>query len=542
MAHDVFISYAIEDKSVADAVCQTLEKGSVRCWCAPRDVPYAVDYEDAIVDAISGSKLMVLILSSHSNNSAHVKREVQNACREEPQVPVLPFLVEDITLNKSLRYYIGSVNWLSALTPPLEAHLQKLVNYVHARLPQDKQDRDSRTQSHQPAQAEIIGEDEEIQIRVMEEETRLHAEEEAALRLTEEEAQRKHEVEEAERRRATKQTARVVPPRIESATEMPARDPSAVKTIPVPASTLDAAQAMSAGATPSGEGRSKRAMLIVIIACVVVLAAVAVVILTRQRGKSTQPITSQDAASTTAKQTGQLISPGGTIGTDQPPQPPSGMAYVPGGEFVMGRNDGGQYERPAHKVTVKSFFIDIYEVTNEEYEEFVKETNHLPPPTWVNGMYRASTARKPVTGVKWDDARAYAQWAGKRLPTEEEWEFAARGTDGRLYPWGNDWDKGLANADGASNHMADVGAFKGISPFGAFDMAGNAWEWTDSKLTPYPGGSLTEKLSADLKVIRGGTYLSKPGEATTTFRRGWRVSAEDDYSNTGFRCVKDIEN
>jgi hypothetical protein len=134
MAHQVFISYASEDKSVADSVCKALEGAGIRCWYAPRDVPYAVDYEEAIVDAISASKLMLLILSVQSNDSKHVKREVQNACREEPQIPVLPFLVESIELNKSLKYYIGSVQWLSALTPPLEDHLQKLVRSVQARL------------------------------------------------------------------------------------------------------------------------------------------------------------------------------------------------------------------------------------------------------------------------------------------------------------------------------------------------------------------------------------------------------------------------
>ncbi len=136
MAHEVFISYATEDSSVADAVCKALEEGGVRCWYAPRDIPFAVDYEEAIVEAIIASKLLILILSTHSNNSPHVKREVQNACREEPQVPVLPFQVEDISLNKSLRYYLGSVQSLKALTLPLEPHLQRLVRYVQMRLSQ----------------------------------------------------------------------------------------------------------------------------------------------------------------------------------------------------------------------------------------------------------------------------------------------------------------------------------------------------------------------------------------------------------------------
>lgn len=139
MAHDVFISYAIEDQRVADAVCKALEEEGVRCWYAPRDIPPGVDYEGSIIKAIRASKLMVLVLSSHANNSVHVLREVRNAYREELQLPVLPFQVEDITPNEHLSYYISSVHRLNASTPPLEAHLQRLVDYVQARLPQDEQ-------------------------------------------------------------------------------------------------------------------------------------------------------------------------------------------------------------------------------------------------------------------------------------------------------------------------------------------------------------------------------------------------------------------
>jgi hypothetical protein len=135
MAHKVFISYAAEDKPTADAVCQAIEARGVKCWYAPRDVAYGKDFDEVIVDAICESRLMILILSSHSNSSAHVKREVQNACMDDASVPVLPFRVEDVPLNKALRYYIGAVHWLDAVTPPLEGHLNNLVQHVEARLP-----------------------------------------------------------------------------------------------------------------------------------------------------------------------------------------------------------------------------------------------------------------------------------------------------------------------------------------------------------------------------------------------------------------------
>lgn len=220
---------------------------------------------------------------------------------------------------------------------------------------------------------------------------------------------------------------------------------------------------------------------------------------------------------------------------------PRGMTYVPGGQFRMGREDGDAYEKPEYSVSVKPFFIDINEVTCEEYQKFIKETGHRAPPKWVNGIHPSGAARKPVTGVTWDDANAYAKWAGKRLPTEEEWEFAARGTDGRLYPWGSKWQAGMANADSVSKGMVEVGNFKGTSPFGAYDMVGNAWEWTASEMKVYPGGKLPRVPASNEKVIRGGTYESNRKESTTTYRRGWGATGEADYSNTGFRLAKDIE-
>ena len=223
------------------------------------------------------------------------------------------------------------------------------------------------------------------------------------------------------------------------------------------------------------------------------------------------------------------------------PAAPEGMVYVPGGDFTMGRDDGDEYERPAHRETLKAFFIDAYEVTCGDYEKFVKEKSHPPPQGWKGSACPAGAARKPITGVTWGDAGAYCYARAKRLPTEQEWEFAARGTDGRRYPWGNEWRAGLANADGASNGMVDVGRYPdGKSPFGAFDMVGNAWEWTASDIVPYPGGRLPRDLpTGQLKVIRSGSYESSKEHATTTYRSGWPARGARTYSQTGFRCAKD---
>lgn len=222
---------------------------------------------------------------------------------------------------------------------------------------------------------------------------------------------------------------------------------------------------------------------------------------------------------------------------------PPGMVAIPGGEFLMGNDGGDEYEKPAHKVTVNPFYMDAKEVTCADYQRFIKESGQTPPSKWENGNYPSGSALKPVTGVDWDDATTYAQWAKKRLPTEEEWEFAARGTDGRRYPWGNDWIANVANAgDSSARQFVDVGSYPaGKSPFGVMDMVGNAWEWTASELKAYPGGQLPADASGPLKVIRGGFWGSTIPKATTTFRRGWDArNAKTGYDNTGFRCASDV--
>lgn len=225
---------------------------------------------------------------------------------------------------------------------------------------------------------------------------------------------------------------------------------------------------------------------------------------------------------------------------------PAGMVRIPGGEFSMGsdRPNADQQEKPVHKVTVTAFYIDATEVTCEDYQKFVKATGRKAPAKWLDGSCPSGDVRKPVTGVDWYDASAYAKWANKRLPTEEEWEFAARGTDGRRYPWGRDWRSDAANAGNSTGgQLADVGSYPaGKGPFGTMDMIGNAWEWTASEWQGYPGGPIPPDASNRLRVIRGGYWGSSAAKATTTFRRGWDArGASQGYQNTGFRCAADLK-
>lgn len=219
----------------------------------------------------------------------------------------------------------------------------------------------------------------------------------------------------------------------------------------------------------------------------------------------------------------------------------------------MGRSDeaADALEKPEHLVKVAPFYLDITETTNEQYAKFLAASNYPVPATWKNDRFPENEAQLPVTGVSWEDASAYAAWAGKRLPTEEEWEFAARGTDGRMYPWGAQPQPGLSNIDDTGSKKTRpvrIGSYPdGKSPFGILDMSGNVWEWTSSDLTAYPGGTPPELPEGygRLKIIRGGSFSVPPARATTTFRRGWPATSNDfpagtkaDYSQTGFRCAQ----
>jgi formylglycine-generating enzyme required for sulfatase activity len=233
------------------------------------------------------------------------------------------------------------------------------------------------------------------------------------------------------------------------------------------------------------------------------------------------------------------------------------MILIAGGETVMGRDDGPEYAIPAHKVTLESFYIDRYPVTQAEYWRFVRETGHLVPCyhlDWVNtNEYnwdpdtRTPPADKldhPVVLVSWEDAVAYGKWTRKRLPTEAEWERAARGNDGRRWPWGDQFIQGYCNTYGLGvGRTTAVYRFspQGDSPEGVGDMVGNVWEWTSSLYWPYPydPDDGREDLTAEgWRVLRGGSWFNDLSVANTTAR------LDGDFlffTNVGFRCVVSAE-
>jgi iron(II)-dependent oxidoreductase len=220
------------------------------------------------------------------------------------------------------------------------------------------------------------------------------------------------------------------------------------------------------------------------------------------------------------------------------------MALVPEGSFTFGMNQADMRklvtqrlkekvvsfylrEIPRQKKTLPAFYIDRFEVTNRQYQRFVRETGNRPSRYVRYPQFNGE--RQPVVGIGWADAERYCRWANKRLPTEEEWEKAARGTDGRIWPWGNEPDNGRYNGRQRGLYAPiNVGSLPaGNSPYGVSDLAGNVWEMTSSR------------WDDSSHVMKGGSFLNTNADVRAVVR--WAAADEQGGANWyGFRCVMDV--
>lgn len=236
---------------------------------------------------------------------------------------------------------------------------------------------------------------------------------------------------------------------------------------------------------------------------------------------------------------------------------------IPAGSFTMGTNSmrSDAQNHPQHTVAIPAYRIDKYPVTNAQYARFIAATGHRPPSNWKKGRIPQGEELRPVTLVDWYDAAAYAKWAGKRLPTEAEYEKAGRSTDGRIWPWGDKMDPARLNTYYNVGSTTDVGTYpKGASPYGVMDLSGNVYEWVADDFKPYPGtdaptemfkGKIARATSAkdqamkvvdlvpidiNYKVLRGGSWKSDPF-STALYHRNYELpNMASDF--IGFRCAE----
>jgi iron(II)-dependent oxidoreductase len=281
-----------------------------------------------------------------------------------------------------------------------------------------------------------------------------------------------------------------------------------------------------------------------------------------------------------------ILSPGSAISQDQGSfTVPDDAAYVPFGQFTMG--SGGspamapplpqgkqtpqerrmkgptsitafQDEGPSHIVILDAYYMDIFEVSNKKYAGFMKATGHAAPAYWDDK--RVNKPDQPVVGVNWHDAKAFCEWEGKRLPTEAEWEKAAKGPEGLRYPWGNELDPKRSNYGKLQPATTPVASYpEGASPYGIYNMSGNVFEWVADWYDPkyykaslllnpsgpdkpvWLGGTGTyvDRLTVgEKRVLRGGSWIAVDSSITTT-HRFWNHPLNNSYGiGLGFRCAK----
>lgn len=449
-AHQVFISYASEniksttsDRRVADQICTALESKGIRCWIAHRDILPGDEWLNAIIDAVQGAKLIVLVFSANTEESDWVKDEVKIAL--DKKIKIIPIRIEDVSPQDALRILKFRCQWMDAFTPPLEKHIEDLVKIVSRHL----------------------GLETVIPVK-------------------------KEKLKEKPGADQVKAAARDIKPVKEDKKEAPDMPEDVKKVIP----------------TAHKVEKNKNGYW-------------------------------------------EAYYQDGIV-----------MVYVPAGEFMMGQTDEEKKwlidqigekdynsfysnETPLHKVYLDGYWMGKYQVTFAQYDRYCDETKIERPDD--EGWGREN---RPVINVSWDETAAYCEWLSQqtglqfKLPTEAQWEKAARGNDQRKYPWGSpEPDKDLANFSLNVGKTTPVGSYStGASPYGLLDMAGNVWEWCGDwyEAGYYKNSPLKNPVGPDSgsdRVIRGGSWGNYAGYLRCANRYDYGPSYRSSY--LGFRLRQD---
>ena len=524
-----------------ERVLRFLRKQGIKVWVDNEAlIPGTPIWEMEIEKAIKNAAAIVAICSPNSKNSEWVRREITVAERYRKRIfPLLASGDEDssISIRLSTRQYvdirqdeeIGIRSLGTAISfylEELEREAQEEKKRIENREKEEREERarvETEVKSKKEKEAREAEERKRVEKREQEERARFVAEQKAKI-----------EREEREQK---------------AATETLEEQPKVRHEFPSPVF----------GGGDRGGGKGKPAWLpfgiagAVILACAILFGigsliqkalATATPTQTERPLLETQmPVVSSEPATSAPTVTPEpQMTP-----TETPEIDGMTMLYVPAGEFQMGSDNGERDEKPVHTVYLDAFWIDQSEVTNAMYAKCV-EARECDPPSSTGSRTResyygnAEFGDYPVIYVSWNDAVAYCEWAERRLPTEAEWEKAARGTDERTYPWGNTIDSSYANYNSNVGDTMAVGSYeKGASFYGAYDMAGNVWEWiADWYGSDYyassPSSNPTGPDSGSARVLRGGAWVNYNDFARSAYRgRGDPASSN---VNLGFRCSR----
>jgi formylglycine-generating enzyme required for sulfatase activity len=508
---DAFISYSTRDTERAQRVCDLLEQQGLTCWIAPRDVRRGYEYKAEIVNGIENSRLMVLLLSKNANESKHVHREVNIA--DESGKPILPVRLEKINPSANLKYVLSAQQYFEALEETFEKEIRLLAEAIKERAGktlkpspekdsvtspkiaksgkrnQDRQDNTAKTPAAipQPEDKKLkaipwryIGIGSVLVIALI-------------VLMAKSGGKQPETIRDDQKVSSSKPV--LIPPKELFSESTSSRTP------------LQKFQLMNREVPKKLSVAPK---------------------LNEFVGNPSKPI---------LKSPEELFSPSAAPQLKNQglrPLPIPGMVWIPGGTFMMGSPErvGNIDEHPQHEVTVKGFYMDRTEITQAEYERVMG----------TNPSRFKECPDCPVENVSWIDANAYCKKVGNRLPTEAEWEYAARARSTTKYYWGNEMDDEfawyLSNSAGKTHPVARG---KKSNAFGLYDMSGNIWEWCSDwydstyyqqKISDNPGGP----ESVERRVIRGGSWYDNQSGMRCAVRNKLNPNHRSDI--IGLRCVR----
>jgi formylglycine-generating enzyme required for sulfatase activity len=465
MTQQVFISYSNEDESdrrVADRIYNTLKAGRIPCWAAHQDIAGGQDWLDEIGKAISNSRVMIVVLSNFTEKSRYVSREVRQAADEN--LIIIPFCIEKVSLTSGLRLILNNCQWINAYLMRQDKALEQLVEDLrrYLRIEPEK----------------VLKKEEKL-------EKPLEEKKESPTKRNKGNINKTHYLKRFLIAASIIIAVIAVISFISQWTHNPQTTPLENKTgIVKSEDTLSDVNKIKVAEEGPKNTAAKPADWLVFISDL--------------QSKGCEVKKNENDYWEAFYRDYDLT-----------------MIHIPSGKFMMGSNDGYDNEKPPHEVDLDGYWIGKYEITFSQYDGYCKKMGKEEQSD--KGWGRE---KQPVINVSWDEAAAYCQWLSRetgltfQLPTEAQWEKAARGTGGLIYPWGNIFDKNKCNSyESGLKVPMPVGSYpSGKSPYGCMDMAGNVWEWCADwyDLDYYknsPAKNPQGPLEGDYHVLRGGSWF-----------------------------------